>query len=75
IVTIKEWKKKIREFSNKSNDEMVTVISRMFDVMSLILKNSEPGRIKRALTSLDFERVNCLKLEKSNELSIRSLMF
>ncbi|GMR44031.1 hypothetical protein PMAYCL1PPCAC_14227, partial [Pristionchus mayeri] len=50
-----------------------SVISKVFDLVGIMMKNSESCHIQRALECLDCERVICLKFEKSKEPSIRSL--
>ncbi|GMR31302.1 hypothetical protein PMAYCL1PPCAC_01497, partial [Pristionchus mayeri] len=70
-----EWKRKTYDFSNKSSDDLTSVFARTFEGMSIILKEFEPCRIQRVLASIDLERKNCLRFEKSDEPSIRSLMF
>ncbi|GMR57212.1 hypothetical protein PMAYCL1PPCAC_27407, partial [Pristionchus mayeri] len=49
--------------------------SRALEGMAIIMKDSEPCRIQRALRSLDLERSNCLKFENSKEPSLRSMMY
>ncbi|GMR44061.1 hypothetical protein PMAYCL1PPCAC_14258, partial [Pristionchus mayeri] len=73
--TIKEWKKKCVEFSDQSTDALVSVISKGFDAMFNIVKNSELSHIRRALRALHFERSLSFRDENIEELSLRSLMY
>ncbi|GMR50590.1 hypothetical protein PMAYCL1PPCAC_20785, partial [Pristionchus mayeri] len=63
------------DFSASSPDALVSIFSSTFKASSLILNNSDPGQIQRALKFLDLERTTCLQLEKTEKLSIRSLSF
>ncbi|GMR57208.1 hypothetical protein PMAYCL1PPCAC_27403, partial [Pristionchus mayeri] len=56
----------------QSVDCLACVFSRALEGMAIIMKNSEPCRIQRALRSLDLERSNCLQFENSEEPSLRS---
>ncbi|GMR44052.1 hypothetical protein PMAYCL1PPCAC_14247, partial [Pristionchus mayeri] len=60
---IEEWKRKSGEFSNLSADPLISVISRGFDLMVLIIMNFEHCHILRALRSLEKERINSMDFE------------
>ncbi|GMR57207.1 hypothetical protein PMAYCL1PPCAC_27402, partial [Pristionchus mayeri] len=57
-----EWKRKICEFSLRSDDPLISVISKGFDSIIRILKNSEHCHIRRALGSLDRKEVTAWSL-------------
>ncbi|GMR43798.1 hypothetical protein PMAYCL1PPCAC_13993, partial [Pristionchus mayeri] len=62
------------KFASRSSDVLVPITSRVFDVPSLIFKNSDLPYIRSALTSVNFERKKYLRFENTDEISIRLLM-
>ncbi|GMS83444.1 hypothetical protein PENTCL1PPCAC_5619, partial [Pristionchus entomophagus] len=74
LSTVQDWKEKICEFAIQSDDNLASVLSKGFDVASIILKGSEHRNIQRALESLGINLSICMRSEKTKDPSIRTMM-
>ncbi|GMS90795.1 hypothetical protein PENTCL1PPCAC_12970, partial [Pristionchus entomophagus] len=63
------------EFAIQSDDTFVSVISKGFDVMSAIHRNSNHPNIQRTLEALDIELSLYMRSENIKGTSIQSLMY
>ncbi|GMS83285.1 hypothetical protein PENTCL1PPCAC_5460, partial [Pristionchus entomophagus] len=75
LSTVEDLKKKITDFSFKSDDVLVSVISKAFDVSHMIMKGSNDSRIITALKSLASERSLCFQDENFIDPSLRSMTY
>ncbi|GMR43734.1 hypothetical protein PMAYCL1PPCAC_13929, partial [Pristionchus mayeri] len=55
LSTVEEWNRKAFDFSD-TEDSLNNVFLNLFDVLSAILKNSNPRAVQHALESLKSER-------------------
>ncbi|GMT29771.1 hypothetical protein PFISCL1PPCAC_21068, partial [Pristionchus fissidentatus] len=70
LMFVEEWRKKIHELSGQSSEVLFTVINPALDAMTHILKpSSDSKRIKCALISLEFERINSMEDDEERIVS------
>ncbi|GMR31259.1 hypothetical protein PMAYCL1PPCAC_01454, partial [Pristionchus mayeri] len=62
------------DFSD-TDDTLNDVFLNLFDVLSAILKDSDPTVVQRSLASLYSKRLICFRHEEIKDDSIRSLMY
>ncbi|GMS91459.1 hypothetical protein PENTCL1PPCAC_13634, partial [Pristionchus entomophagus] len=75
LSVVEEWKSKTCEFAIQSDDTLVSLISKGFDVISAIHKTSKHSNIKRTLESLDIELSIYLRSENIKDPSFRTLIY
>ncbi|GMR43808.1 hypothetical protein PMAYCL1PPCAC_14003, partial [Pristionchus mayeri] len=63
------------DFSVRENDTLNGLFMKIFDMNSVILKNSENRITQRALENLNGKRSKYQRFENTNEKSIRSVMY
>ncbi|GMS91208.1 hypothetical protein PENTCL1PPCAC_13383, partial [Pristionchus entomophagus] len=75
FLIVDRWRAKTCEFAIQSDDDLVALISKEFDVLSAILGKSTQCYIQRALGALGIAISAYIRSGRTNEPSLQCLMF
>ncbi|GMR37665.1 hypothetical protein PMAYCL1PPCAC_07860 [Pristionchus mayeri] len=74
--TVKRWQQKSTDFFSRSNDSLISLISKGFETMSFSLsEDSDPKHVQCALLTLESQRVITMQFEEKNSDALRSLAY